>query len=90
MDPVSTKQRIEEALRLTSEILVKNPADKAARVVMEQLEYLREVYARDGSLKAVPPGKMTIGVIAAKEYDTANPKLAELLYDIDWAIEHGE
>jgi len=90
MDKISTKERIDEALRMVSELSRKDPEDKAARVVAEQLEYLKEIYARDGNLKSIPRGKMTIGVIAAREYDTANPKLAELLYEISWVLDHGD
>lgn len=82
------EQRIEEALRLINEILREDPADRAAQVVGEQLEYLKEVQHRDGNVRSIPKGRMTIGVIAAREYDTVNPKLAELLYKIDWALDH--
>jgi hypothetical protein len=33
---------------------------------------------------------MTIGVIAAREYDTANPRLADLLYEIAGVLDRGE
>ena len=88
MSTASTEQRIEEALLLVGEVVRKDPADRAAQVVAEQLEYLKEVQRRDGDLRSIPKGRMTIGVIAAREYDTAHPKLAELLYKIDWALDH--
>jgi len=88
MDQVSTKQRIDEALGIASDFARKNPEHAATRIVIEQLEYLKGVYERDGNLKSIPKGKMTIGLIAAREYDTEEPKLADLLYKIDWAIDH--
>lgn len=83
MSTNSTAQHIEEALGIVSRL-----SGKAAQVVTEQLEYLKAVQQRDGNLRAVPKNKMTIGVIAAREYDTTEPKLAELLYKIDWALDH--
>jgi hypothetical protein len=90
MDQTSTKKSIDEALGIVTELARKNPESAAARTVSEQLTYLKQAYERDGSLKSIPKGKMTIGVIAAREYDTAQPRLAELLYDIAWALDHDE
>lgn len=86
---MDTKQRIEEAIRIASGLASGDPPDTTAPIILKQLEYLKQAYERDGSLKSIPKGKMTIGVIAAKEYDTAEPRLAELLHDISWEIEHG-
>jgi hypothetical protein len=88
MDKGSTKDRIDEALRIASDFAQRNPNHSATGIVLEQLEYLKKIYERDGSLRSVPKGKMTIGLIAAREYDTEQPDLAELLYKIDWAIDH--
>jgi hypothetical protein len=88
MDQGSTKDRIDEALRIASDFARRNPNHSATQIVLEQLEYLKQVYERNGNLKSVPKGKMTIGLIAAREYDTEQPDLADLLYKIDWTIDH--
>lgn len=88
MNGTSTRERIEEALKLASNVAQKNPDHSATRIVLEQLQYLKGIYERDGSLNSIPKGKMTIGLIAAREYDTEYPQLADLLYKIDWAIDH--
>ena len=90
MDTISTKQRIDEALRIASELAQKDPDDSTTPIIVKQLRYLKQAYERDGNLKSIPKGKMTIGVIAAKEYDTAYPQLADLLYEIAWVLDHGE
>ncbi len=87
-DTLSTRQRIDQALQIASELSRKNPADPMAKSVVDQLQFLKKAIERDGNLKSVPPGKMTIGMIAAREYDTSHPQLAALLYDIDWEIDH--
>ncbi len=89
-DAITTKQRIDRALQIASELSMRDKSDSAAATVVDQLSYLKEMYERNGNLKFVPKGKMTIGVIAAREYDTAHPVLADLLYKIDWAIDHAE
>jgi ABC-type proline/glycine betaine transport system substrate-binding protein len=45
---------------------------------------------KDLKPSVIPKGKMTIGVVAAREYETANPELAELLHQISWALDHME
>lgn len=90
METMSTKQRIEEAIRIVRELIEQDPGSKAAPVVLEQLEFLKREYDLHSNLKSVPKGKMTLGVIAAKEYDTAQPRLADLLYEIAWMVEHEE
>src|ERR1019366_8919311 len=89
MKKVSTKQRIENALEMASSLATNDPRDPTMPIVVEQLKYLKEVYERDGSFDSIPKGKMTIGVIAAKEYDTSRPRLARLLHDISWVLNHG-
>jgi hypothetical protein len=88
MNGISTKERIDEALKIVSDLAQKHPDQSSARVVLDQLRYLKDIYERDGGLRSVPKGKLTIGLIAAREYDTENPELADLLYKIDWAIDH--
>jgi len=90
MDKVSTRQLIDDALQVANQLAQKNPSDSTVPIVIEQLLYLKQVYERDGNLNAIPKGKMTLGVIAAKEYDTTQPDLANLLYKIDWILDHSE
>ena len=87
MDTIT--KRINDALEMASSHVTNDPWDPTMPIVVEQLKYLKEVYERDGSLDSIPKGKMTIGVIAAKEYDTSHPQLARLLHEISWVINHG-
>ena len=81
-------RKVEEALEMGKALVEQRPKDTTLPIVMEQLQYLEKIYERDGNFRAIPAGKLTIGVIAAKEYDTSQPKFANLLGDIDYAIDH--
>jgi hypothetical protein len=87
MDTV-TKRKIDDALRIGNELAQSKPNDSSLRSILEQLAYLKQIYDRDHSLRAITPGKMTIGVIAAKEFDVSHPRFAKVLYEIDYALDH--
>jgi len=70
------------------ELIQAGKSVSTVKVVLEQLVYLEEVYDRDGNFRSVPPGKLTIGVIAAKEFDVSHPKFANVLGEIDYALDH--
>ena len=87
MKSLSTIEQIDKALSLANALATKEPDDRALQSIIKQLEYLKGIWEAKGSLAAVPKGKMTLGVIAAKEeYDTNYPELANLLHDISWTV----
>jgi hypothetical protein len=88
MDNELTKQRIDDAMGIAKELLKSRSKDSALPMIIEQLNYLKEIYDRDRSFKTVPANKMTFGLIAAKNYDMLYPKFADILYNISWALDH--
>lgn len=88
MEVSETMRRVDDALRMAAAVAAKDPEDPTIPIVIKQLQYLQDVYRRDGDLGAIPKGKMTIGLIAAREYDTAEPNLADLLHKISWDLNH--
>jgi hypothetical protein len=90
MDALGIKRTIDEALRLATERYRAQPTDRALATIIDQLVYLQSAHDRDGDFGSVPAGKLTIGVIAARNFDTSDPPLASKLFEINYAIEHKE
>jgi hypothetical protein len=88
MDIELTKHRIDDAMRIANGLLQSKPTDSTLPMILEQLAYLNEVYDRDHNFRTVPVKKMTLGVIAAREYDTVSPDFADLLCKISLALDH--
>lgn len=89
MDAEMTKQRIDNAIRMGNDLFHSKPENQTLPIILKQLTYLKEVFERDHSFLAVPRGKMTFGVIAAKEeYDEIFPAFADLLHEISWDLDH--
>lgn len=86
MDTCTFNNRIQLATEIALAMLARNPSDPVLPAVLEQLKYLEETFHREGSFAAVDGAKLTLGLIAARAYDTAQPEFAELLYTIDHAI----
>lgn len=89
MDTESVKRKIDEAVTIGTELSREKPQISTLPMVLEQLLYLKEIYDREKGFRSVPKGKLTMGVIAAKDsYDVVHPKFANLLYDIDYSLDH--
>jgi hypothetical protein len=88
MNAPMLKRKVDEALQMGRDLVERRPNDSTLPIVIEQLVYLEKIYERDRNFRAVPAGKLTIGVIAAKEYETSQPKFASILGEIDYAIDH--
>jgi hypothetical protein len=83
-----TYRELTNALEIGHELVRKNPNDSALCDILKQLEFLKSTYERDQNFRSIPKGKMTFGVIAAKEeYDVIFPKFAHLLHDISAALD---
>lgn len=80
--------RIDEAMRIAKELSEATPRDSTLLLIIEQLAYLTETYARDQSFSSIPARKFTLGLLAAREYDTLYPDFVDILYKISWALDH--
>ena len=78
--------KVNEALRL-GEVIQKTMVDRRPLIsVIEQLRYIQGISDRDQSFDAVARERLTIGLIAAREFETTAPEFARLLYDISYAL----
>ncbi|HKE29354.1 MAG TPA: immunity protein Tsi6 family protein [Bryobacteraceae bacterium] len=88
MDNELTHRKLTEALKVGHQLAGKDPSDLALNDTLKQLAFLESVYERDRTFRSVPKGRMTFGVIAAKEeYDVVYPEFAHLLHDLSAAID---
>ncbi|HLJ86720.1 MAG TPA: immunity protein Tsi6 family protein [Candidatus Angelobacter sp.] len=79
---------LNEALKVGTELAQRDPSDIALSDILKQLAYLIKTYEQSHSFQSIPKGKMTFGVIAAKEeYDVVYPEFARLLHSISGSIE---
>jgi hypothetical protein len=77
---------VERALRLTRERRARAPAFPVYTVVIDQLEYIKSVF--DGTeVDKSKLHRLTIGAIAAKEFETTDSELSEALMDVFFIAE---
>lgn len=77
---------IERALRLTKERRARIPSLPVYTVVIDQLEYINSVFNGFEKDKS-KLHRLTIGAIAAKEFETTDSELSEALMDVFFIAE---
>jgi hypothetical protein len=86
MKPTTPLEYVEKALLLTIDRRSQAPKFPVYSVVIDQLEYIKSVFDRSEPDKS-KLHKLTIGAIAAKEFEGTDDELAEALMDVYFIAE---
>ena len=77
---------VDEGLRLIAERLAKSPDFGLFQSVQKQLEFIKETLTSGKRPSAADKDRLTIGVLAAREFEDNDPDLADVLFRVSYAF----
>jgi hypothetical protein len=82
--PADLPALVERGLELMAQRLAVDPAFPLWRSIANQLEYVKRTVAAGERPAPEDVDRLTLGVYAAREFETSDPELADVLFTVEY------